>query len=473
MQVWDVDRGELVTSFEGHGGDSLFGRFATDGSSVYSTGVDGVVRQWDARTGRELKSLSAVGHGPVDVVDDGRILVSSFWQGHAAVVDFRPRGEIGAVETCQGGVPRNALGVAEGTAAFLVHCAGDPDGTTYVASLAEREIAYTLTGHQAEALAISPDGTRFVRQDGEGTLHGPLTVRDLHTGELLVQLDGLCTWDDALSEEEDQAGCREYPDQPFGVWADVVRWSPDGSMITAAVDREMAVWDASSGRLLFAEPVRPEGSVIDAIFTPDSRHLVVSGVGSGSGPRDGLRVFSTQDWAQVGQIIELEGVDDTRYPSLLGYSPDGSILLGVGGLRFIGAAGVLVWIDAETYEVVQTKAQIHDGHTVAAALSPDRTRIATGSSDGFVRVWDADTGQLLHEVPFDGVAVHGVAFVDDSHLAVTPADGNLLIVTTDPDELLDLVRSSLTRGFLATECERFNFGDDCPTLADLRGDHLG
>jgi hypothetical protein len=45
----------------------------------------------------------------------------------------------------------------------------------------------------------------------------------------------------------------------------------------------------------------------------------------------------------------------------------------------------------------------------------------------------------------------------------------LLLVTIDPDELLDIVRRSLTRGFTATECARFGFGDECPTLAELRG----
>jgi len=463
MQVWDVARGELVTSFEGHDGDSLFARFATDGSSVYSTGVDGVLREWDARTGHELRALSAIGHGPVDVVDDGLVLVPSFWEGEAALIDFRTRGEVGSVETCRGEVPANAVGVADGLAVFLVRCGEDTDGTTYAVSLEDSEVHYILPGHQGAGLRISPDGTRFVRQDGEGTMHGPLTVRDLRTGDLLVELDGLCTWD-AESPDEEQEGCREYPEQPFSIQAELVRWSPDGSMIAAAMGAEMAVWDASSGRLLFAEDVDP-GRIFaaDAMFTSDSRRLVVSGV------PDGIRVLSTVRGRTDEYIGTLQAEGEERYPSLLGYSLDESTLLAVGGLHFTGAAGELNWIDANTFELVRTKGQIHDGHTVAAALSPDRTRIATGSSDGFVRVWDAKTGELVHEVPLDGIAVHGIAFIDELHLAITPAEGNLLIVTTDPDELLELARSSLTRGFRSTECEKFNFGDNCPTLDELRG----
>jgi WD40 repeat protein len=287
-------------------------------------------------------------------------------------------------------------------------------------------------------------------------------VRDLLNGELIVQLEGLCTWDASLPDDQHD-GCEEFPDEPFGILAELVRWSPDGSMIAAAVGAEMAVWDTSSGRLLFTEAVDPGRIfVADAIFTPDSRHLVVSSV------PDGIRVLSSSSGRTLEYIGTLQAQGEERFPSLLGYSSDESTLLAVGGPQFVGAAGELNWIDADTYELVRTKGQIHDGQTVAAALSPDRTRIATGSSDGFVRVWDAVTGQLVHEVPLDGVAVHGVAFVDQLHLAITPADGDLLIVTTDPDELLELNRASLTRGFRETECERFNFGDDCPTLDELR-----
>ena len=93
--------------------------------------------------------------------------------------------------------------------------------------------------------------------------------------------------------------------------------------------------------------------------------------------------------------------------------------------------------------------------------------LSSASSDGVVRVWDAPTLELVHEIPLGDSPIEGVAFVDEHHLAITPQEGNLLLVTIDAEMLLALVRRSLTRGFTATECVRFGFGDDCPTLAEL------
>jgi len=61
-----------------------------------------------------------------------------------------------------------------------------------------------------------------------------------------------------------------------------------------------------------------------------------------------------------------------------------------------------------------------------------------------------------------------VAFVDDTHLAVMPQDGTLLIMILDRPELLAKVRSTLTRGFTAEECEQYGFGSGCPTLDEMR-----
>jgi hypothetical protein len=107
------------------------------------------------------------------------------------------------------------------------------------------------------------------------------------------------------------------------------------------------------------------------------------------------------------------------------------------------------------------------------AVSDSGALIATASSDGLVRVWEAPTLELIDEIRVDDGSIEAVAFVGDRRLAVATPGGDLVVVTTDPHELLDLVRRSLTRGFTAAECTRFGFGGECPTLAELRGRTAG
>ena len=83
-------------------------------------------------------------------------------------------------------------------------------------------------------------------------------------------------------------------------------------------------------------------------------------------------------------------------------------------------------------------------------------------------MWDVETLALEHELRVPGQA-QGVAFVDETHLAVTPQSGDVLVMILDRDELLAKVRSTLTRGFTADECTQFGFGTACPTLDELRG----
>jgi WD40 repeat protein len=109
----------------------------------------------------------------------------------------------------------------------------------------------------------------------------------------------------------------------------------------------------------------------------------------------------------------------------------------------------------------------------ARAIAPDLSLIATGGADGSVRVWNAVTGVLVHEIPFGGARIGGVAFVDNRHLAVALDSGSVQVVTLDSAELLDIVRHSLERGFTESECDRFDLGDDCPTLLELRGQPSG
>lgn len=462
IEVRDVATGEVVASFDGHVGGSLFARFGPSGRTVFSTGRDGVLREWDATTGQELFAYPGLGNGRPSLSDDGLILVARPDEDTLALLDPRVRGEIGAVETCTGFVWADGLAVTDGVAIFHTSCGDDEHGTTHVVDVDNGEVVYALPGHQAQDLAVSPDGAEFVRQEGEDTLHGPLMVRDLHTGETVVELAGTCTWDAAspLSPVE-QGGCREYPETPFGLWAHRLSWSPDGSMIAAAFDSEVAVWDAVTGALLFAQtPDSDRLYTMDLLFSPDSTQLVTS---SGDFM---ARAISTDLWEP---LIEQDQFAAGAYSlGLVGYTPDGATLLTAGSF-FGNTAGALHWFDPDTLHLAWSRENAHDGSIKTTSLHPDGSRVATGSSDGFVRVWDVATRDLVHEIPFGNTQVQGVAFVDDRRLAVTLEEGNLLVVTTDPEELLEIVLASLTRGFTGTECAKFNFGDDCPTLAELRG----
>ena len=59
----------------------------------------------------------------------------------------------------------------------------------------------------------------------------------------------------------------------------------------------------------------------------------------------------------------------------------------------------------------------HTGNVSSVAYSPDGRHIVSGSSDETVRVWDAETGEPIHELPC-GSDVNGVAFSPDGrHIA--------------------------------------------------------
>jgi len=109
-----------------------------------------------------------------------------------------------------------------------------------------------------------------------------------------------------------------------------------------------------------------------------------------------------------------------------------------------------------------------DGVLRSTAQSPDGRLVAIGAGDGLVTVRDAQTGRAVHSFRRPGLEIQNLAFLTNAHLIIVPRDGSLWIHTVDLAELLELTAGSLTRGLTASECERFNFGDDCPTLEELQ-----
>jgi WD40 repeat protein len=173
-----------------------------------------------------------------------------------------------------------------------------------------------------------------------------------------------------------------------------------------------------------------------------------------------------------GELLDETAIDGLRgdRPGLgirfFGSSSDGSTLYLVN--RPQKADARLVALRLDTLEILRTRGGVTDGQAKSFAIGPDRALIAVGTSDGYVRVWDSATFELVEELFVADTQVQGLAFLTEDHLAVAPEPGNILVYTLDVDELISVARESLSRGFTPDECDQYNFGEDCPTLEELR-----
>lgn len=165
---------------------------------------------------------------------------------------------------------------------------------------------------------------------------------------------------------------------------------------------------------------------------------------------EGLRIW---DWRHDEIVHAVSGRFDE-----VAFDPSGRYL----AVTRINDGRVEVY-DAKTFEPIAT---LSGSSTPQTALAFDRAgdRLATGGSEGEVRVWDVATGEellLLHAPE----VVFGLAF-DDTGDRLVSIDNSWIarVWTLDTDALVDLARSRVTRLLTPAECERF-LNSACPPPA--------
>lgn len=179
-------------------------------------------------------------------------------------------------------------------------------------------------------------------------------------------------------------------------------FSPDGqTLASAGDDGTIRFWSVEHGRKVAQIRVVPEYKVFNLLYSPDGRFLLAAG------ERNELCIFDVQTGELDGL---LEGHESTA--GVIALSPDGRRMASAdrGGTAFVWDVD---WPRASIVGRITTP-----GRFMSLQFAPDGATLLGGTSRGNVRLFGAESGELLSKRShLDGVM--RVAFAPDGSYVVS------------------------------------------------------
>ena len=373
--------------------------FSHDGTLLASAGADGTARLWNPVTGRLLKTLHASARYGVYAVafsPGGELLASVGGDGTVRLWDPATGRRVGKTLPTSSGLLGGVGGVAFSPDGTRLAIAGG-DGTVRLWNPATgRPAGKTIqTGSGVfgvEAVAFSPDGTLLATGDGDGTVR---------------------LWNPATGQPA--SALLQATTPVNGVHA--VAFSPGGKVLAiGSGDGTVRLWNPATGRPVLA-PLQigsgPAGSVSAVAFSPHGK-LAIGGA-------DGtVRLWNPATGQPTGKTLQT-GSGPHGGVVIVAFSPGGKLLAAVYGDGTVRPWNPATGHPGATLHATSARngapavALSQGGQLLATAVAfrPDGTLLATGASDGTVRLWNPATGRQVGKTlhtSSQNTGVHSVAF---------------------------------------------------------------
>jgi WD40 repeat protein len=109
----------------------------------------------------------------------------------------------------------------------------------------------------------------------------------------------------------------------------------------------------------------------------------------------------------------------------------------------------------------------HQSGVYSVAFSPDGSRLVSGCSDGLIRVWDTQRGEEIVRWQEKG-RVYGLAFHPQGRIIAAAAGAAMQLSLWAPEDVVDFARSHVTRNLTREEWNEYFEGSPyrktCPLL---------
>jgi len=352
VKLWDTSTCTLIKSFPAHIALTSVA-FSPDGSTIAAGGSFALIKRWVVASGGELKdirtgpypsyeSVSSIAFSPEKLLASGTIL-----SGHpntprtVKLWDVETGEEIEAFRSFI--YQRSVLSLAFSPNGKMLAVGGDSDAISLVA-VEETRQRLVLQGHAAaiNSIAFTPDGKSLVAG---------------------AEASAIKQWD--LTQRASQA-VRNLEGH-IG-YVNAVAISPvKNVLLSGGTDQTVRLWDLSteSSRILY----RHDGAVKCVAFRKDGNVLASGG--------DDKRIVLWN--VQTGEMLfpPLEHDDSIN---MLAFSPDGKMIASASSDMTIG-----LWSVSDGHLIKKFRA--HSNEVECIAFSPNGQLLASGSVDMTVKLW--------------------------------------------------------------------------------------